>query len=273
MDTIDNQLRDAILIARNWYLSRLGSGVCRSLPGGIQELSAVLYASWYAALRTPKRLEMPRTPLVSALQASSTARGIGQRATSPHYSETLMPEYLVAFSSGWFAQAGLIARVYWNISPHAASQLITQVTPQTAGVAYCIKVPTKPIGFCRSDAAVLYLPFAAFQRIIGRVRFVANRLQPALSAEIPCLTYRIAHGVGLAESPSNAAESFGQHRCRLIAEALLLSNQLCFADRSATLQTVKDQFVKHGIEPRTPWRERTMARDPNQSASGTNDPE
>ena len=81
-----------------------------------------------------------------------------------------------------------------------------------------LKVLHSPQLFTRCDAGVLYLPRSAFGAAQPALRDIYAHVETELRSEAPALTKSLAPGLGLAESP--AGESFGLHRCNLIADGL-----------------------------------------------------
>jgi hypothetical protein len=66
--------------------------------------------------------------------------------------------------------------------------------------------------------AVVYLAKRLFPFVADLLQEVYPDVRPFLGPEVPFLTWRLAPGVAVAEDPGTG-ESFGQHRCRLLAEA------------------------------------------------------
>jgi hypothetical protein len=144
-----------------------------------------------------------------------------------------------------------VLRWYWNLTADGAVPLLRDVTAQLngSGAAFRLKVVRDPAHFGRCDATVVYTlrseyPFVAalFARLYPDVR-------PFLKPQTPALTRALAPGLGLAEDPG-PADSFGLHRCRLLAEGLVRAFEqgrhaleerravvaACFAERGYTLQ-------------------------------------
>ncbi len=71
----------------------------------------------------------------------------------------------------------------------------------------------------------------------GYRRLVADDLRD----DVPLFTRRIARGVGFAEDPG---ESFGQNRCRILAEAMMTSREI---------EEVRRRFAAHGLSLDAPW--------------------
>ncbi len=141
----------------------------------------------------------------------------------PKESTSLQPGFYYAFgetaedlSSGF----GLV-RLYWNISSEGASQLIRLLTTRLNRfhVPFRFKCSLAPGQYQRTDAAVLYFAKRFFFIVSELMLDVHPQVQASLAEDVPFLTKRIADGLGAAEDPLNG-ESFGQNRCRLMAEAV-----------------------------------------------------
>ena len=65
------------------------------------------------------------------------------------------------------------------------------------------------------------------------MRDIYAHVEAQLRSEVPAFTKSLALGLGLAESPAN--ESFGLHRCRLIADGLVRSRTEGRTDTAAAL--------------------------------------
>jgi len=85
-------------------------------------------------------------------------------------------------------------------------------------VPFRFKCSVMPGQYERTDVAVLYLAKRLFPFVADALQEVYPEVRPHLQPEVPFLTRRLAPGVGTAEDPGNG-ESFGQHRCRLLAES------------------------------------------------------
>lgn len=55
--------------------------------------------------------------------------------------------------------------------------------------------------------------------------------------------------MAIAESPPHHAESFGAHRCRLVAEGLLTAR----AERRPFLLALEEHFEREGLDWAAPW--------------------
>ncbi|MFY1692729.1 lanthionine synthetase LanC family protein [Plantactinospora sp. WMMB782] len=112
-------------------------------------------------------------------------------------------------------------RVYWNIVADGASTLTRLLSTElnARSIPFALKLPDTPEGYHRCDSAVLYVAGAVFPAVAEVVAGCRPELDPVLGDRIPPLTAALLRGVGVAQDPGGG-ESFGQHRCRLLAEAL-----------------------------------------------------
>src|SRR5262245_55857332 len=86
-------------------------------------------------------------------------------------------------------------------------------------VPFRIKVLRDPAAYRRADAGVLFLRRHDRARIDPLIARITAAVAEGLRPEVPLFTKRLADGLGFAEDPAGSL-SFGQHRCRLVAEAL-----------------------------------------------------
>ena len=113
-----------------------------------------------------------------------------------------------------------IARIYWNVGLAGAPDLVRSLSARLNffQVPFRFKCSVMPGQYERTDVAVLYLAKRLFPFVADALQEVYPEVRPHLQPEVPFLTRRLAPGVGTAEDPGNG-ESFGQHRCRLLAES------------------------------------------------------
>jgi hypothetical protein len=127
-------------------------------------------------------------------------------------------------SPGWKLDApdGPLTRLYWNIGAAAAPTLVAALTGLLidAEVPWMLKCAANSEAYARPDAAVLYLPAGAIDKLAGRLEQTHAELNGLLRGGAPPLTLRVRHGLAACDDPGTG-ESFGQHRTRLIAEAVL----------------------------------------------------
>jgi hypothetical protein len=173
----------------------------------------------------------------------------------------LMPRVLPSFSPGFILVLGdreppgtAVTRVYWNLFPDAAAAFLRIVRPELddAGVRFRLKVARDPALYARCDSGVLYLAKDDFAGALPLVRSIHDRLRGGLRHLVPSLTKRLAPGISVADEPGTG-ESFGQNRCRLIAEALVHAHQRGVRGLDARLAAVAGRFAQDGISLDRPY--------------------
>jgi hypothetical protein len=145
-----------------------------------------------------------------------------------------LPKELLGVSPGSYVALGdrgldprePVLRIYWNVRASGAAALVSAVTGllNRRAIPFRLKVASDPEGFGRCDAAVLYVRLRDARRLAPLVARIRGRVAPYLRPLTPVFAARVAPGVAVAEQP-RGAESFGQHRCRLLAEGLVRAHE------------------------------------------------
>ena len=116
-----------------------------------------------------------------------------------------------------------LVRLFCHLDVAALPLLVTAVTSRldglAAGPAWQLKVATDPHLHARVDAAVLYLDAEGLAAAVDAVMAIVAELGPHGRPPTPPLAREVAPGFAVAVDPGGD-ESFGSHRCRLLAEAL-----------------------------------------------------
>jgi hypothetical protein len=180
-----------------------------------------------------------------------------------------LPKELPALSPGFFMVLGATGsdvvasphtvRVYWHIAASGAPALVRALTSRLNAetVPFRLKVANHPIRFDRCDAAVLYLPIEAFEGVRAMLAHVAVIMASRLLPRTPAFTLALAPGVGLAESPATG-ESFGEHRCRLLADGIVSADERGVASRSSRVDAVIESLAENGVKIDAPYLERSL---------------
>ncbi len=189
------------------------------------------------------------------------------REASEPASETiavLMPkEFLKQLPGFYLAQSDepfrpsptdILTRLYWNISAIGAKSLIGSVTSRLNAecIPFQIKVLNNPRLYVRNDAGVLYIAKRELPRASHLLEQVYQDVGRELHPGTPALTKRLAPGLALAEDPQNG-ESFGLHRCRLLAEALVDAAEHGVTGPSDRLDWVEREFQRSGLDLSRPY--------------------
>jgi class II lanthipeptide synthase len=176
----------------------------------------------------------------------------------------LLPKELFRLSPGFYmalgdaaldSEATTIVRFYWNLRREGAAVLMAMLTAafNQEALGFRLKVLNHPEGYSRCDAAVLYVS----RRDYGRAADIVAATYPAIACHlkpaIPALTKPLAEGLGLAEDPGPAGDSFGMHRCRLLADAVVRAHERGTGSAQASPEDVEARFGEEGISLDRPY--------------------
>jgi hypothetical protein len=146
------------------------------------------------------------------------------------------------------AESGRQVRFYWNLEPAGAARFLAAVGAglDRRRIPFQAKVPASPQGYCRADAGVLYLAAEDVAAALDIVASAHADLADALEDRTPCFVRRLGRGLAFAESPSSG-ESFGMHRCRLVAEGLVQAGG--GASEAAKAEAALARLAAYGLDP------------------------
>jgi class II lanthipeptide synthase len=177
-----------------------------------------------------------------------------------------LPKELRGISPGFYMAASDVdmpdtegrelVRFYWNLRQEAAIPLLRCLTRDLnhAALPFRFKVLDSAPAFTRCDAAVLYVrknDYPPVSEIVRRAYAEIGR--DNLNPRVPAFTKRLAPGLGLAEDPGRELDSFGLHRCRLLAEGLLRAYQRARKSLPERLQVVEQHFARNGVRLEQPY--------------------
>jgi HopA1 effector protein family len=114
-----------------------------------------------------------------------------------------------------------LVRLYWNISFEGAPRLVGLVTSRLNRfhVPFRMKFATARSQFARTDVSVVYIAKRFFRITAELMLDVHPEIADALGEDVPLFSKKLAPGLGVAEDPGTG-ESFGQSRCRRLAESV-----------------------------------------------------
>ncbi len=186
--------------------------------------------------------------------------------------ELRMPAEDISFATGFYFAYGAtpadallqhcLSRIYFNLSAAGAARWIGLITTtlDKHQIPFTLKCLLNPGYFRRSDAAVVYVARSnlalAWAVIQPRLAELANYLR----SSVPMFAWQACAGVGIADDPGTG-ESFGQHRMRLVAQALETLSRV-ETDRSLSADPVvlpekwsalERQFQQHGVSLAHPY--------------------
>lgn len=144
----------------------------------------------------------------------------------------------------WAAPPPGLVRLYFNRPVSGLPALVGRLTGMLAGepVPWMLKCATDPAVYARRDAVVAFLARDVVERRWAEIVDAPGDEDARPGA--PPLTLQVAPGVGAAFDPGGG-ESFGSHRCRLVAGAA-----------GGTVDDALRRLAEGGIDPDRPWARR-----------------
>jgi hypothetical protein len=175
-----------------------------------------------------------------------------------------VPADVPAFSPGFYIARGdrgfpaegprVLDRFYLDLRPEGAVPFVREATRRLnrAGLAFLAKVVDDPDGFDRRDAAVLTFQRTDRPRAFAAAEELREALAPFLDGGAPAMTLPMAPGLAFAEDPGGG-ESFGAHRCLLLAEAVVTAAERELLAPEDRLKVVRERFAEAGTTLDAPY--------------------
>jgi hypothetical protein len=174
------------------------------------------------------------------------------------------PKELMALSPGFYhaladtpprtGRTGDLVRMCWNIAAAGAVTLVARVTYvlNSASLPFSLKLLDNPARYGDLSPAVLLLSRTDFAAAIKSLRPLLRALGTQLSDGAPPFTKPLTRGLSLAEEPEDG-QSFGEHRCHLLAEAIVTASERGRRTPQQRLADVCEQFATAGIALDAPY--------------------
>ena len=215
-------------------------------------LADVLYAGHYNVPRSAKPVsDADPAAFAAALSAANAIPARVRNGVAIYRDMVTGPggHYVVMGRAVHDAATGRQVRFYWNIGADGGELFVREISARfdRLRIPFQAKVPVHPQGYARTDAAVLYLGDDDVDFASDAIAAAYDALLPYLHDEVPMFTLRLARGLAFAESP-NTGDSFGMHRCDLIAEGLVRAFERGAADDEARLAAVRERLVEYGFD-------------------------
>jgi hypothetical protein len=184
-------------------------------------------------------------PLANAIAPGLPVRLVPQRdfITGP------AGHFVIIGRQGFDPQTGRQIRFYWNLTPDGAAPFLREIGTrlERRRIPFQAKVPVDPVRYARTDCGVLYLNDEEVEAARDAIAATYHVLRQNLRSAVPLFTREIAPGLAFAESPPTR-ESFGMHRCGLIAEGLLATEVRGVREGEARLAILREHLTAYGLE-------------------------
>ncbi|MBD2137216.1 hypothetical protein H6F32_06365 [Anabaena sp. FACHB-1237] len=146
-----------------------------------------------------------------------------------------------------------IARVYFNVTPEGAISMMKSLTQllNYLQIPFSFKALYSPDNYKRYDAGVLYFNKYNYPLIHEVLKRVYSENKDYFLPEVPLFTKQLAPGLGCAEEPENKfteQESFGTHRCQMIANGLINSWHKGDNSPESRIMSIFEQFASQKIK-------------------------
>jgi len=146
-------------------------------------------------------------------------------------------------------------RLSWNITAAGAVTLVARLTYALNGarLPFTLELLTDPARYVRRPGADLLLARSDFAAAIALLKPLLRALGPHLREGAPAFSRPLARGLGLAEEPAGGGESFGEHRSRLLAEAIVAAEERGLSTDEERLDAVRKRFAGDGVDLAAPY--------------------
>lgn len=119
-------------------------------------------------------------------------------------------------------------RIYFNVSSDDSTLLMRHITEELnkLSVEFTYKTLYDSGDYGRYDSGVLYIQKSAYEVVHPILQQISHIFSSTFGTAVPLFTKKIGSGIGLAEEPVHHfsdRESFGSHRCRVVADGFLES--------------------------------------------------
>jgi len=196
-----------------------------------------------------------RSDQVRADEGRFLVPGVTVRVLHPKELLRRSPGFYMAFADAALPEDEPVVRLYWNFGAEGAVAFVAAAIRalNRHEVPARLKVVNHPAAYrYRCDAGVLYLPRRAFSGLQPLVAGLYKTLRRHLGRATPALTKPLAPGLGVAED-AGTDESFGLHRCALIADGLVRAHEVGAGTPAARADEVEACLVAHGVDPAAPY--------------------
>ncbi|HXM46916.1 MAG TPA: lanthionine synthetase LanC family protein [Pyrinomonadaceae bacterium] len=147
-----------------------------------------------------------------------------------------------------------IVRFYFNLTADGALRLMKKATwmLNQAQLAFNLKVLNDRQGYSRCDPVVLYIRKSDYGDVAMILSEIYQDISIHLKQRTPVFTKSLAPGVGLAEEPGQDF-SFGEHRCRLVAEGIIRAYEQGKKLLDERFQAVAECFLEEALDLEKPF--------------------
>ena len=182
-----------------------------------------------------------------------------------------MPKEMKSIAPGFYTACGDVpprtethgplVRFYWHLRPTGAVPFMAAATSilNRDRVPFRLKVLNDPGAYRRCDAGVVYLENSCnWEDLMGDLH---SGVVGGLLSATPVFTKPLAPGLGMAHD-TGSIDSFGEHRCRMLADALVQGQETSVSDAAGLMELVERRFARDGVDLDHPHLQRGAGTTP-----------
>jgi hypothetical protein len=146
-----------------------------------------------------------------------------------------------------------LVRLCWSVAAAGAVTFVARVTYalNRAGLPFTLELLDDPARYAGRPGGELLLARTDFDAAMALLRPLLRALGPHLSDGAPAFTKPVHRGLAVAEEPDG--ERFGEHRCRLLAEAMIAADARGLRGADERLGAVRERFAAAGLGLDAPY--------------------
>jgi len=161
-------------------------------------------------------------------------------------------------SQQYQSQDETLVRVYFNVTPDGAVAVMDSLTTHLNAIPipFTFKALYNPSDYGRYDAGVLYFNKSDYEQVRPVLEMIYAQYRSHFQNEVPLFTKPIAPGLAIAEEPNhrfNEKESFGTHRCQIVANGLMEAWQQGNDTPAGRMAAILHNFSALNIELQRPY--------------------
>ncbi|MBU7584484.1 MAG: hypothetical protein KAF91_16490 [Nostoc sp. TH1S01] len=166
--------------------------------------------------------------------------------------------YMAVANAGTATNRDRLVRVYFNLTPEGAVAVMNTLTTQLnfLEIPFSFKALYNPSEYERYDSAVFYFDKNDYEAVHSVLERVYAECQSYFQPDVPLFTKFIAPGLAIAEEPNHRfteQESFGTHRCQIIANGLLDAWEQGNNTPAHRIAAILEQFSLSQVELQRPY--------------------
>ncbi len=189
-------------------------------------------------------------------EGNSVATGMQLSLRFPKEFLGISPGFYMAHGNAGLTEDGSqgIVRFYFNLTADGALRLMKQATwmLNRAHLPFNLKVLNDRQGYSRCDPVVLYIRKSDYGDVATMLSEIYQDVSINLKQRTPVFTKSLAPGIGFAEEPGQDS-SFGEHRCRLVADGIIRAYEQGKKLLDERFQAVAERFAEEGVDLEKPF--------------------